>query len=317
MKTLNIKTYQELKKLYTSLSDKHIFRGQADSSWNINSTLYRNKFISKKALGEEQMLNSFGKSIHLYEKNGKTPDGKVEKLAYLQHYGAPTRLIDFTYSPYIATYFAFKDSKDKSSVFVIDYNALVEANIKYIEGFKKNNHDELISLLSTKLSAEQIEKIIKIGINNFHRRSLRIVLKPDENKAVDKLFSINKLYIDLSNILSNSSYSNSKDEEYYSFLFENDKITNVIIKVEPFYQNLRRISQSGCFLCQNNIDISFDETLTSLSKFLKVPVLKINIPIALRKEILLDLNKMNISESSMFPELDGFIRSLGFSAENS
>ena len=38
-----------------------------------------------------------------------TPDDKLSSLAIMQHYGAPTRLIDFTFSPHVALFFALRN----------------------------------------------------------------------------------------------------------------------------------------------------------------------------------------------------------------
>ena len=37
------------------------------------------------------------------------PANRLEWLALMQHYGTPTRLLDFTRSPYVACYFALEE----------------------------------------------------------------------------------------------------------------------------------------------------------------------------------------------------------------
>ena len=41
-------------------------------------------------------------------------DNRLEWLALMQHYGAPTRLLDFTRSPYVACFFALEELKKRS-----------------------------------------------------------------------------------------------------------------------------------------------------------------------------------------------------------
>ena len=58
-------------------------------------------------------------------------------IALLQHYGVPTRLLDFSTSPYISLYFALeyfeKDQVEDMALYCIDYRSLLKESIQYIK----------------------------------------------------------------------------------------------------------------------------------------------------------------------------------------
>lgn len=104
-----------------------IFRGQSNAKWSLQTSFYREmqkaKLIgnpSEKYLTyERSLIHEFLRSAHLYasiqpkEPEGEWPDNKtayteyrIEIMSIMQHHGAPTRLLDWTFSPYIATFFA-------------------------------------------------------------------------------------------------------------------------------------------------------------------------------------------------------------------
>lgn len=64
------------------------------------------------------MIREFQRHLHHYSANVPDITLNDEWLSLMQHYGATTRFLDFTYSPYVAAYFAFEHSESNSQVAV-------------------------------------------------------------------------------------------------------------------------------------------------------------------------------------------------------
>jgi hypothetical protein len=91
----------------------YIFRGQSNSDWKLEPSFDRtfyNLSTNDKNEAMKEMLRIFR-----YECEGMdVPEAlwtdEIKALALGQHYGLPTRLLDWTDSPYIAAFFAFSDA---------------------------------------------------------------------------------------------------------------------------------------------------------------------------------------------------------------
>ncbi len=106
-----------------------IFRGQPNlhskEPHELTTTLERTITqyevpLSKARAFEKKVLDEFKRQLHNYASNPPHRDDNSEWLAIIRHYGGPTRLIDFTYSFFVAAYFALNLSKDDSVIWAID-----------------------------------------------------------------------------------------------------------------------------------------------------------------------------------------------------
>ena len=115
----------------TSLSFElfHIYyRGQADKDWELKPSVFRKQFSEHEILrkAELQLWNEVS-PFKTY----------LEKLIYFQHYGLSTRLLDVTYNPLIALYFACCENEEVDGAIYYGYKSenkqyIAEMTAKYL-----------------------------------------------------------------------------------------------------------------------------------------------------------------------------------------
>lgn len=89
----------------------HLWRGQSNIEWPIHSTAYRRLSRTEGSVSESSMRRYEEYLIkHATHQGYRYEEGRVlsdfELLAKLQHYGAATRLIDFSGNALVALWFA-------------------------------------------------------------------------------------------------------------------------------------------------------------------------------------------------------------------
>lgn len=72
-------------------------------------------------------------NAHLYLNHTPKEDDALSWLAIMQHYGAPTRLLDFTFSPYVAAYFALNGDSGDAAIYSLKHSVLREIDADYYE----------------------------------------------------------------------------------------------------------------------------------------------------------------------------------------
>ncbi len=105
--------FTELLKKLSSISDKWVYKGLGQD-YNLATTLDRaGEYFDIDGSDipgiEEQMIRNFRRRIQ-EEKNEELYNDRLYCMSLMQHHGSPTRLLDFTWSPYIGAFFAIDDS---------------------------------------------------------------------------------------------------------------------------------------------------------------------------------------------------------------
>lgn len=105
-----------------------IYRGQANVDWPLQTSIHRaldrRNMLEDATNTEFWMLREFRRGASRYIQERPSDSDFVGWLSLMQHHGAPTRLLDFTYSFYVACYFALIDATSDSVVWAIDPNFL-------------------------------------------------------------------------------------------------------------------------------------------------------------------------------------------------
>jgi hypothetical protein len=130
-KSKTIFTWRDLQDLYESLSaqpDRQwLFRGQRVYGWELESSLerackrYRHR-LKDMPDWECWLISEFKRHAHRYLEHLPVDNDILRWLALMQHHGAPTRLLDFSYSFYDGVFFAIEcvNPGDHCALWVVD-----------------------------------------------------------------------------------------------------------------------------------------------------------------------------------------------------
>ena len=105
------------------------YRGHRRSDWRLCTTIERAADLygfpkDRLRNREEWIVTQFQRRAHHYMDNLPAPEAVFEWLALIQHYGGPTRLLDFSYSFYLASFFALETAESDAVLWGIHLKSL-------------------------------------------------------------------------------------------------------------------------------------------------------------------------------------------------
>lgn len=126
--------WNDIFRLNQRFMSNFVFRGQGNAEWPLSTSLARMveshhpNYLDKlmPAVYEQEMMDDFQWKYPSYEKTHiPAKDEAIEWLSLMQHYGSPTRMLDFSYSMYIALFMAIDGSfHQKSAIWALNKHVL-------------------------------------------------------------------------------------------------------------------------------------------------------------------------------------------------
>lgn len=282
-----------------------VFRGQGDSEWDLK-TNYERTFVGGDVSRESSMLKRCIAEGHLFVENPPAEDDYVSWLAEMQHYGAPTRLLDVTRSKYIALFFALMGMEKGRDGAVWAFDVVRSDAVLY-------------NSLKAQLPCAKVDNVgmgFGEGIMPYQDTGWKIA---NAAIACEPTGRITRICSDLQKI-------KRKLNDYYK--------KGMVVHLVPRQSNRRLLAQQGEFLFPLNIKRSFIQNLLGsiggtdysgkLDEFgnaedrkraetaVTSNVIKMVVPYAHKAEFAERLLEMNISYQTLFSDEMGFMKSLQF-----
>src|ERR1700686_401646 len=160
-------------KTIAGIYQRWIFRGQTSAKWGLQTTLERAAIqknlafardeqhaseLKAQALNElpnreDWIITQFQRRAHLVMDTPPPLEARLDWLAAIQHYGGPTRLLDFTHSFYVATFFAVEQATEDAAVWAFWAPDIEKSNALADDRLDRMNQ-QAVSLTERVLSGE-------------------------------------------------------------------------------------------------------------------------------------------------------------------
>jgi len=305
MKSIKEKIFKEFKDFWcfiedlNKLNNNFIWRGHSNANWRLSTTWNRYRRIFNDSEMTETLMN-FEKNL---ARGSFSPfDESVSKYKWLElarHYGVPTPLIDFSYSPYVALFFACSEINDISNnkrygvLYALDITELSFSSSKFFCG----KYDIDFSFFEV-VKSDFNGKYVKVYGEEFWKELKRLtefIKKVKDEKTIEYELKISFIYGDINN-----------EENIFP---ENE----LFFIPHPSSFNKRMIKQHGCFIYDTFKYKPYQIYGNDLEDFISKldsfnPILyKLYFPIYFISDILYKLDLMNINGVNLYMDENGAV----------
>jgi hypothetical protein len=145
--TVRIERWDDIAK---HAQNEWLYRGQRSATWDLKTSLQRscdrrNVPPADRRAHEDALFREFRRTYHQYAVHIPARNAVVEWLSLMQHHGAPTRLLDFNYSIYIASYFALEKAEEDCAVWAVRGPWALQESAKLLRSAGKPNVERMES----------------------------------------------------------------------------------------------------------------------------------------------------------------------------
>lgn len=323
--TCNVEDLFDYIALTLAIDSNKLYRGQADSSWGLLPSVFRSTPPPERDIFSE-----------LKQLNHKdfTKDDFIEIAVNMQHYGIPTRLLDWTGNSLHALYFACvsKENENKDgAVYIVNVDSIVELgteeekNIANFLEYKYLNSDirknDVLTFLDSINRSNEHHYFFKTKYYNDRIRSQKgyfsIYFEQTEaevsqfkNQTLDEFESFcNKEQLNMNYVRSLIDKINLLRFPLFNQAAIDSKVSEILQEF-PYNESVKHTLEGEIKKVLEKLNTKVNRPHDMNKILSKDNHIRVLIPKEAKKKLIEQLDDMGINSSTIYPDIEGLSRYL-------